>query len=247
MEIKNQIAVITGGSSGLGKACAEMLAQFAAKVVILDQKTPDVSFKHEFITCDVTDEQAVENVFAKINNKFGVARILINCAGIAPASRIVDKKGAISIADFARVINVNLFGSVNTIKAFAENLIPSPCIETDNTRGVIINTSSVAATDGQIGQAAYSASKSAISGINLPIAREFAQFGIRIMAIAPGIMATPMLATMPYNVQTELQAQIPFPKRLGEPKEYAKLAKHIIENDYLNGTTIRLDAAIRMS
>ncbi len=199
------------------------------------------------IQCDVRDGESAAKAIAAAKEAHGTARVLINCAGIAPAKRIIDKEGnPMPLSDFSKAIEINLIGSFNLLRLAAAEMAKTDPLTVSGERGVIINTASVAAYEGQIGQASYSASKGGIVGLTLPAARELARFGIRVMTIAPGIMKTPMLAAMPENVQQSLASMIPFPSRLGEASEYAKLALHIVQNEYLNGGVIRLDAAIRM-
>lgn len=251
MELNGQIAIITGGASGLGEATAKYLNQSGVKVAILDanpaaiKKIPTTK-NFCAIVCDVTDEASVKNALAEINNQLGSVRILINCAGIAPAARMINREGAIMpLTEFINAININLVGTFNVMRLAAQVMTTLPPLS-NGERGVIINTASVAAFDGQIGQTAYSASKGAIAAMTLPAARELAQWGIRVMTIAPGVMATPMLMGLPEKIRTELENNIPFPHRLGHAEEYAALVKHIIENTYLNGEVIRLDGALRM-
>lgn len=250
MEIKDKVFIVTGGASGLGAGTVRMLVANGGKVVIADvQDEAGQALAQElgqvFVHCDVTQEadgQAAVDAALKLGPLFG----LVNCAGIAPAARTVNRKGPHDLSIFQKVINVNLVGSFNMIRlaaaAMSENT-PEPTGE----RGVLINTASVAAYDGQIGQAAYSASKGGVVGMTLPIARDLAQSGIRCMTIAPGIFGTPMMFGMPKEVQESLAAAVPFPSRLGTPDDYAKLVHSIITNDMLNGETIRLDGAIRMA
>lgn len=250
MEIQGKVFIVTGGASGLGEGTARMLAANGAKVVIADmQEDKGQAVAKEiggaFVKCDVSNEadgQAVVQQATALGKLMG----LVNCAGIAPAEKTVGKNGAHNLALYQKVIQVNLIGSFNMIRLAAEAMSknePEPTGE----RGVLISTASVAAYDGQIGQAAYAASKGGVVGMTLPIARDLARNGIRNMTIAPGIFGTPMLFGMPQEVQDALAAGVPFPSRLGTPQDYAKLAKHIIENDMLNGEVIRLDGAIRLA
>jgi NAD(P)-dependent dehydrogenase (short-subunit alcohol dehydrogenase family) len=244
-------ALVTGGGSGLGRATAAKLAALGAKVAILDinvEAAAEVAAKIGgiAIACDVVNADQTAAAIAAARDKFGPARILINCAGIAPARRVVGRDGPMPLEDFARVINVNLIGTFNAIRLAAHAMSTLDPIE-DGERGVIVSTASVAAYDGQIGQAAYAASKGGVVSMMLPIARELSQFGIRLCAIAPGIFNTPMVSGMPDEVQQSLAASIPFPKALGRPEQYADLALHIIENRYLNGEVIRLDGAVRLA
>lgn len=253
MDIANKGVFISGGASGLGAACARLLVQSGAKILIADMNSEtgialasELGEAARFVQANVTDEESVQNAVQTAVNEFGGLHIAINCAGIGVAERVLGKNGPASLASFTRVIQVNLIGMFNTIRltsAAMANNEPT----TGGERGVIINTASVAAFDGQIGQAAYSASKGGIVGMTLPIARELARYGIRVMTIAPGIFDTPLLGTLPEPARISLGQQVPFPPRLGRPDEYAALAKHIIENEMLNGEVIRLDGAIRMA
>jgi NAD(P)-dependent dehydrogenase (short-subunit alcohol dehydrogenase family) len=251
MNVNGHAAIVTGGGSGLGAATARALAKAGAKVAVLDvnldgAKKVAAEIGGLALGCDVASAASVEGAIANAREKHGPARILVNCAGIGPAARIVGKDGPMKLDDFARVININLIGTFNAMRVAAADMQTLPPLA-DGERGVIISTASVAAYDGQIGQAAYAASKGGIVGLTLPAARELARFGIRVVMIAPGIFATPMLLGMPQNVQDSLAASIPFPSRLGTPEEYAKLAMHILDNVMLNGEVIRLDGAIRMA
>ncbi len=250
MEIKDKVFIVTGGASGLGAGTVRMLTSNGGKVVIADvQDEAGKKLAEElgqiYVHCDVTKEddgQSAIKSAVELGSLFG----LINCAGIAPASRTVGRNGPHDLELFQKVINVNLVGSFNMIRLAAETMSKNEP-ESTGERGVIINTASVAAFDGQIGQAAYSASKGGVVGMTLPIARDLSRSGIRCMTIAPGIFATPMMFSMPQEVQDSLAASIPFPSRLGTPEDYAKLVNSIITNDMLNGETIRLDGAIRMA
>ena len=251
MEIKGQSAIVTGGASGLGAATARALAASGAKVAILDINAKAaaevaIDINGIAITCDVADSAAGEAAIKKVAADHGPARILVNCAGVGPAKRIVGRDGPMPLADYERVIRINLIGTFNMMRLVAAAMQP---LETfaDGERGVIVSTASVAAFDGQIGQAAYSSSKGGVAALTLPAAREFAQFGIRVMAIAPGIFGTPMLRALPQEAQDSLGAAVPFPKRLGSPREFADLVTHCIRNTYLNGEVIRLDGALRMA
>jgi NAD(P)-dependent dehydrogenase (short-subunit alcohol dehydrogenase family) len=251
MEIKGQTAIVTGGASGLGAATARALAAAGAKVAVLDVNATaaaDVAIDINGIavTCDVADSAAAEAAIKKAAADHGPARILINCAGVGPAKRIVGRDGPMPLADFERVIRINLIGSFNMMRLAAAAMQPLEPFA-DGERGVIVSTASVAAFEGQIGQAAYASSKGGVAALTLPAAREFAQFGIRVLAIAPGIFGTPMLRALPQETQDSLGASVPFPKRLGEPREFAALAMHCIRNTYLNGEVIRLDGALRMA
>lgn len=250
MDIKGKVFIVTGGASGLGEGTARMLAAEGAKVVIADmQADKGEAVAQEiggaFVKCDVSQESDGQAVVAKAVS-MGKLMGLVNCAGIAPAEKTVGKNGAHSLAVYTKVIMVNLVGTFNMTRLAAEAMCknePEPTGE----RGCIISTASVAAYDGQIGQAAYSASKGGVVGMTLPIARDLSRNGIRNMTIAPGIFGTPMMFGMPKEVQDSLAAAVPFPSRLGTPQDYAKLAKHILENDMLNGEVIRLDGAIRLA
>jgi NAD(P)-dependent dehydrogenase (short-subunit alcohol dehydrogenase family) len=254
MDIAGKVFIVTGGASGLGEGAARMLAGAGGKVVVADvQSDKGAALAKEiggasvaqFVKCDVTQEadgQAAVAQALQMGNLMG----LVNCAGIAIGAKTVGKDGAHPLAQFARVININLVGSFNMIRLAAEAMCKNEPEKTGE-RGVLINTASVAAYDGQIGQAAYSASKGGIVGMTLPIARDLARNGIRCMTIAPGIFGTPMLFGMPKEVQDALAAGVPFPSRLGTPVDYANLARHIIENEMLNGEVIRLDGAIRLA
>jgi NAD(P)-dependent dehydrogenase (short-subunit alcohol dehydrogenase family) len=251
MEVKGQAAIVTGGASGLGAACARTLAAAGAKVAIVDVNEKAAAeiaaeLKGIAIACDVTDSAAGETAVKKAAAAHGPARILINCAGVGPAKRIVGRDGPMPLADYERVIRINLIGTFNMLRLAAAAMQPLPPLA-DGERGIIVNTASVAAFEGQIGQAAYSSSKGGIAALTLPAAREFAQFGVRVMAIAPGIFSTPMLRALPQEAQDSLGASVPFPKRLGEPREFAALVMHCIHNSYLNGEVIRLDGALRMA
>jgi NAD(P)-dependent dehydrogenase (short-subunit alcohol dehydrogenase family) len=250
MDISGKVFIVTGGASGLGEGTARMLASRGGLVVIADMQVDKgeavaAEIGGAFVRCDVSSEADGQAVVAKAVS-LGKLMGLVNCAGIAPAEKTVGKNGAHSLGVFAKCITVNLVGSFNMIRLAADAMCknaPEPTGE----RGVMISTASVAAYDGQIGQAAYSASKGGIVGMTLPIARDLARNGIRNMTIAPGIFGTPMMFGMPKEVQDSLAASVPFPSRLGTPQDYAKLALHILENDMLNGEVIRLDGAIRLA
>ncbi len=252
MDFKNCKALITGGASGLGEAVVREITIAGGYAAILDLdenrgKTlaSDLGNSSLYIKTDVASAKSVKAAINQAAAAFGLINVLVNCAGIAPAAKVLGKKGPHDLELFTRVLQVNLIGTFNTIRLAVERMAEnSP--GTDGERGVIVNTASIAAFEGQIGQAAYSASKGGIVGLTLPVARELAALGIRVVTIAPGIMETPMLMDMPDHVREALGKMIPFPPRLGHPDEYAQLARHIIENTMLNGTTIRLDGAIRM-
>jgi NAD(P)-dependent dehydrogenase (short-subunit alcohol dehydrogenase family) len=251
MQPKGHAALVTGGGSGLGRATAAKLAAVGARVAILDINFDAALAAAEkiggiAIACDVADADQTAAAIAQAREKQGPARILINCAGIAPARRVVGRDGPIPLDDFTRVVNVNLIGTFNAIRLAAHIMSTLDPLD-DGERGVIVSTASVAAYEGQIGQAAYAASKGGVASLVLPVARELAQFVIRVCGIAPGIFGTPMVAGMPEEVQQSLAAAIPFPKALGRPEQYADLALHIIENRYLNGEVIRLDGAVRLA
>jgi NAD(P)-dependent dehydrogenase (short-subunit alcohol dehydrogenase family) len=249
MQIKDSVFIVTGGASGLGAATASMLTEQGAKVVIADvQVEPGeklaAELKGKFVKCDVTSEADGRAAVAAAV-ALGTLRGLINCAGVAPAVRTLGKDGPHPLEVFQRTVNINLVGTFNMARLAADEM--AKCEPTaDGERGIIINTASVAAYDGQIGQTAYGASKAAVAGLTLPMARDLSRNGIRVMTIAPGIFETPMLLGMPQEVQDALGKMVPFPSRLGRPSEYAQLALSIIENCMLNGEVIRLDGAIRM-
>ncbi len=250
MDIAGKVFIVTGGASGLGEGTARMLAKEGGKVVVADvQADKGQALAEEvggaFVQCDVTQEADAQAVVAQAVS-MGKLMGLVNCAGIAIGAKTVGKDGPHPLASFARVININLVGSFNMIRIAADAMCKNEP-EATKERGVLINTASVAAYDGQIGQAAYSASKGGIAGMTLPIARDLARNGIRCMTIAPGIFGTPMMFGMPQEVQDSLAASVPFPSRLGTPADYAKLVKHIVENEMLNGEVIRLDGAIRLA
>ena len=250
MDISGHAAIVTGGASGLGAATAAELARAGAEVACLDVNLDAARAVADKIGgiavhCDVTDAGQAASALAQARSKHGAARILINCAGVGPAKRIVGRDGPMPLADFERVININLIGTFNMMRLVAADMQGlSPLA--DGERGVIISTASVAAFEGQVGQAAYASSKGGVVALTLPAARELAQFNIRVNAIAPGIFLTPMLQGLPQETQTSLGAAVPFPKRLGDPSEYAGLVLTIVRNGYLNGEVIRLDGALRM-
>jgi len=251
MDIRGQAAIVTGGASGLGAATAQMLADAGAKVAVLDVNAKAaaevaVDINGISIACDVTDATATEEAFGKAAADHGAARIVVNCAGVGPAKRIVGRDGPMPLGDFARVIEINLIGTFNVMRLAAAAMQALEPLQ-DGERGIIVCTASVAAYEGQIGQAAYAASKAGIVGLILPAAREFAQFGIRVTGIAPGIFSTPMLHALPEGAQQSLAASVPFPKLLGQPPQYAALLRHMIENRYLNGEVVRLDGALRLA
>ncbi len=253
MILANKVVVVTGGASGLGEACARMFVENGSKAALLDlsedngnRLANELGKDALFCKTDVTDENEVENALNLTMEKFGAIHIAINCAGTGTPAKVIGKNGPLSIASFRKVIDINLVGTMIVVaRAAAKMLMNKP--QEDGERGVVINTASAAAFDGQIGQAAYSASKAAVVGMTLPIAREFAEYGIRINTIAPGLFDTPMLAGLKQEVRNALGRMVPFPKRLGLPREYALLAKHIVDNPMLNGETIRLDGSLRMA
>jgi NAD(P)-dependent dehydrogenase (short-subunit alcohol dehydrogenase family) len=256
VEIKDAVAVVTGGASGLGLATTKALLDEGAKVVILDlptSKGEDVAKdlnaefgadRAAFAAADVTDEEAVTKAL-DLAETMGSVRIVVNCAGTGDAIRVLGKSGVYPLNKFARIVNINLVGTFNVLRLGAERMVKTESIGGE--RGVIINTASVAAFDGQIGQAAYSASKGGVVGMTLPIARDLADKQIRVMTIAPGLFDTPLLAGLPEPAKASLGAQVPHPSRLGNPSEYGALAVHIVQNPMLNGEVIRLDGAIRMA
>lgn len=251
MDISGMAAIVTGGASGLGEATARMLAARGAKVSIFDlneeigKKVAD-DIGGKFFRVDVCSEDSVSSSISSAQAAHGVARILVNCAGIAPPSKAVDREGkTVPLSRFSKVIEINLIGTFNVLAHFAAPLqVADP--DEEGARGIIINTASIAAYEGQIGQSAYSASKAGVIGMCLPLAREFSRYGIRVMTIAPGVFWTPMMEGLPPEVQDTLGKQVPFPKRLGRPPEYADLVSSIIDNPLLNGEVIRLDGALRM-
>lgn len=248
MDISGIAAVVTGGGSGLGAATARALAEKGAKVTVLDISIDGAKAVAEEIgglalACDVTQETAAE-ALDEAAGKYGVARVLINCAGIAPSGRTVGKEGPLPLANYAKVIGVNLIGTFNMLRLAAARMAKLDLLGEE--RGVIINTASIAAYEGQIGQVAYASSKGGVVGMTLPAARDLSSLAIRVNSIAPGIFMTPMLMTVSEEYRKSLGAQVPFPSRLGDPTEYAALAVHIVENTMINGETIRLDGALRM-
>lgn len=271
MDLNNTNILITGGSSGLGAACVHAFKNYTnsiksidsinsieqqSNIIILDKNielldsesiTPSNNKNIISIECDVSNAASVEQAFAEIQERAIIPRIIINCAGIAPAKRIVGKSGPMPFYEFTNCIDINLNGTFNVLRTAAHFISQLDPVNNYGERGVIINTASIAAYEGQIGQAAYSASKAGIIGLTLPAARELARFGIRVNTIAPGVFATNIIHDMPQNMQDALINNIPFPKRLGKPEEFASLVKEIINNPMLNGTTIRLDGALRMN
>ena len=251
MNPSGQIAIVTGGGSGLGEATARALAAKGARVAVLDVGIENAErvaagIGGIAVKCDVSSAEGALAAVAEVAEKLGEPRILVNCAGIAIGAKTLGKDGPHPLDSYRKVIEVNLIGTFNMIRLVADRTQRLEPLESGE-RGVIVNTASVAAFDGQIGQAAYSSSKGGVVGMTLPVARDLARSGIRVVTIAPGIFKTPMMMGMPQEVQDSLGASVPFPSRLGEPAEYAALALHIVENQMLNGETIRLDGAIRMA
>ena len=253
MEIENNTFLVTGGGSGLGAATARLLADAGGNVLIADineeageRLAAEIGEKARFVRTDVTDEGSVQDALDSVRDAFGSLHGLINCAGVGPAKRVLGRKGPHPLEDFNKVVQINLVGTFNPLRLAAAVMAENEPTD-DGERGVIVNTASVAAFDGQIGQAAYAASKGAVVSMTLPLARELAAHGIRVMAIAPGIFETPMAAGLPDGVRESLSQQTPFPHRLGQPEEYAALVKHIVGNEMLNGEVIRLDGGIRMT
>jgi NAD(P)-dependent dehydrogenase (short-subunit alcohol dehydrogenase family) len=251
MEIKGVAAIVTGGASGLGGATASRLAKAGAKVTIFDMnaelgKKKAAEIGGHFVAVNVTDEAAVEAALLEAEGVHGKARILVNCAGIGPPGKVIGRDGkALPLAEFSKIVTINLVGTFNVLSKFAARIHDADPIGEE--RGVIVNTASVAAFEGQIGQPGYAASKAGVVGMTLPIAREFARYAIRVMTIAPGLFLTPMMESFPQEVQDSLGKQVPFPSRLGKSDEYAMMVESIVLNTMLNGETIRLDGAIRMA
>jgi NAD(P)-dependent dehydrogenase (short-subunit alcohol dehydrogenase family) len=250
MDIEGQAAIVTGGGSGLGEGTARALAAAGAKVAVLDiNHAAAERVAREIggvaVACDVASAASAEAAVAQARNAHGAACLLVNCAGIAPAARIVGKEGPMALDAFRRTIEINLIGTFNMMRLAASDM-QTLAPNADGERGLVVMTASVAAFDGQIGQAGYAASKGGVAALTLPAAREFAKTGIRVMSIAPGLFGTPMLLGMPQALQDSLASQVPFPARFGRPDEYAALVLHMLANPMLNGETIRLDGAIRM-
>ena len=252
MIVKDSVALITGGASGLGLATAKALLADGAKVVILDLPSSDgeavakeLGENARFAAADVTDEAAVSAAL-DLAESMGPLRVNVNCAGIGPSARILSKKGVHDLALYAKIIQINLIGSFNVLALASEKIAATEPLE-DGQRGAVVNTASIAAFEGQVGQAAYASSKGGIVGLNLPAARDLAQYGIRVNTIAPGIVETPMLATVADEFREKLAAGVPFPARLGRPTEYADLAMFLITHDYINGEVVRMDGALRMA
>jgi NAD(P)-dependent dehydrogenase (short-subunit alcohol dehydrogenase family) len=250
MLLKNAVAVVTGGASGLGAATAKLLGENGMRVAIVDLDEDKLKLQAKSIGAfgyqlDVTNALSAETFFNQLETEHGLPKVLVNCAGIATPAKIMSKNGLMPLDYFQKLIDVNLVGSFNMLRLAAEKMAKSEADE-DGQRGVIISTASIAAYEGQIGQSAYAASKAGIVGMTLPAAREFASIGIRVNAIAPGVFHTPLVEGLPQEAQNSLAANIPNPKRLGKPEEFAKLVLHIIENQYINGETIRIDGSLRM-
>lgn len=253
MQIQNGVFVVTGGGSGLGAATARMLVEAGGNVVLADVNreagealAAELGSAAAFALTDVTDADSGKAAIDLAVSRFGRLTGLVSCAGVAPAEKVVGRDAPHKLDSFARTVSINLIGTFNMLR-LAADVMSKAEPDAGGERGVIINTASVAAFDGQIGQAGYASSKAGVVGLTLPVARELARFGIRVMAIAPGIMETPMLMGMPQEVQDGLGKMVPFPSRLGKPAEFAGLVRHIVENPYLNGEVIRLDGAIRMA
>lgn len=253
MDLKGTIAVVTGGASGLGESTVRNLVACGGRVAVLDFNAERGAklageFGKDVIFCltDITNKKSVQEALAKTIESFGAVHVVVNCAGTATPMKVIGKDGPMSIEKFNQVIQVNLVGTMNVVRLVAEQMLKNEANE-DGEKGVVINTASVAAFEGQVGQAAYASSKAGVVGLTLPIAREFADYGIRIVTIAPGLFETPMMDGLPEKAKSALSQMMPFPKRLGKPSEFAMLVRQIIENPMLNGETIRLDAALRMA
>jgi NAD(P)-dependent dehydrogenase (short-subunit alcohol dehydrogenase family) len=252
MQIKGHVALVTGGGSGLGAATAREFARLGARVAVLDIQAENAANVAAEISglgvgCDITDAQSVQAALDVIRRQFGVPRMIMNIAGIGTAKRILSKDGsAAPLEDFDRVVRVNLIGTYNVTRLAAAMLAKEPALE-DGERGVVLFTASIAAYDGQVGQQAYAASKGGLIAMTLPMARDLAQFGIRVMTIAPGLFLTPLMKALPAEIQESLAASIPFPKRLGYPQEFASMAAYVVTNTHLNGETIRLDGGVRLA
>ncbi|MBK7926147.1 MAG: 3-hydroxyacyl-CoA dehydrogenase [Bryobacterales bacterium] len=250
MDLAGRVALVTGGASGLGEATARLLASGGARVAVLDRNAAQgqqVAAEIGGLACetDVASESSVAAALGKLHAEWGALHITVNCAGIATAKRMLGKEGPIALADFERVIMVNLIGTFNVCRLAAALMAKNEPDE-GGERGVIVNTASIAAYEGQIGQTAYAASKAGIVGLTLPMARELTGLGIRVCAIAPGLFDTPLLQALPEKVRVELGATVPHPARLGDPAEFASLVRHLVENRYMNGEVVRLDGALRM-
>ena len=253
MELKGKTFIVTGGASGLGEACVRRFVSEGANAAVLDldgekgrRLVAELGAQVIYLEADVTGESSVQAAVDRTVAQFGGIHVVINCAGVGTPAKVLGKNGPMALAHFTRVLQINLTGTMNVIRLAAAKMVENTP-NADGEKGVVINTASAAAYDGQIGQAAYSASKAGVVGMTLPIAREFADYGIRVMTIAPGLFHTPMLESLPEKVQAALGQMVPFPKRLGKPSEFARLAEDIVKNPMLNGETIRLDGAIRMA
>ena len=253
MELKDKVVVVTGGASGLGAACIRRFIAESANAAILDLDgekgrllAAELGSSVKFCETDVTSESSVQAALDQTLAAYGGIHVVINCAGVGTPAKVLGKSGPVALEHFNRVLLINLTGTMNVIRLAAAKIVENAA-NPDGEKGVVINTASAAAYDGQVGQAAYSASKAGVVGMTLPIAREFADYGIRVMTIAPGLFKTPMLESLPEKVQVALGQMVPFPKRLGKPSEFARLARDIVKNPMLNGETIRLDGAIRMA
>ena len=250
MQLKDVAVLITGGGSGLGAATARAMAAKGARIGVIDQSKENAEkvaaeVKGVALHADVTDEDGIKAAIAKAEAAHGIARVLMNCAGIGGSQRIVGRDGVYPLEKFARIINVNLIGTFNCLRLFAERLVTAEPVGEE--RGVIINTASVAAYEGQIGQIAYSASKGGVVGLTLPAARDLARSGIRVLAVAPGLVATPMMLNLPPDIQKALGESVPFPQRLAEAREFSRLVAHMVENVMLNGEVVRFDGALRLA
>jgi NAD(P)-dependent dehydrogenase (short-subunit alcohol dehydrogenase family) len=253
MQVKDRVVMVTGGASGLGEATVRNFAEGGSHISILDVQpekgqrlAAELGGDAIFCMTDVTHEQSVQNAINETMAAFGAIHVVVNCAGVGDAAKVLGKEGPMPMEMFNKVVQINLMGTMMVIRLAAEKMVANAPNQ-DGEKGVVINTASAAAFDGQIGQPAYSASKAGIVGMTLPIAREFAEYGLRIATIAPGLFETPLLMALPEKVQVSLGKMVPFPNRLGKPSEFAMLARHIVENPMLNGETIRLDGAIRMA
>lgn len=254
MDIKNKVAVVTGGASGLGLGTVRSLVEKGAKVVIFDlneevalQICDELGDNAAFALVDVTNEASVKAGIQKTIELFGAIHICVNCAGVGTPQKVMGRSGAMPLENFQKVLDINLNGTFNVLRLAAEEMVKNEPLSEDGERGIIINTASIAAFDGQMGQAAYAASKAGVAGMTLPIARDLSSYGIRINTIAPGLFRTPMADGLSKQVIDKLESAVEFPKRLGNPKEYASLVKFLIENGYVNGEVIRLDGGVRMS